>query len=953
MTEARFQRLSAELDRLFELSPSARAERLAAIRADDTSLADDLERLIAADERSGVLDAGVVRASPTLMAQLAAEPDAAAGAAAGKHIGHYRLIERIGSGGMGEVWRGERSDGEFEQQVAIKLIRPLIDSPHLRERFARERRILARLDHANIARLLDGGVSDDGTPWYAMEFVRGIDIVSHCERQALDVRARVELLLQVCDAVAHAQSLLVVHRDLKPSNILVDAEGRARVLDFGIARLLDESIDVQLTGTGVRMFSPAYAAPEQIRGGAVGTATDVYGLGAVLYELLTGAAPHPRRSSAPDRLLAGLEQESAPRPGDLLRERSASISDPGSARRTRGLTADLDTVVATALQPDAARRYSGAAQLGDDLRRWLDGRPIAAQPDTAGYRMRKFVARHRIAVGSASAVLLALIAGLGLALWQASVAREQAQRAQEQTRRALRVKEFLVSLFAESEGMARPKNTPRTPLAMIEDGIASASRDLVDDRSLQDSVLGDLLDIKVNLGAGAASLEPLDRLIEYRRTQFGSSDPRVAEALATKINALFQLGRFPDAEPLIDEAIAIHTRAYGADHLEVTNMQNRMVRVRVAQTRMDDALALMREVVRKTEAGLGAAHPELGMRLGNLATVLLRQQQFVEARAALERSLAILEAARGPNHPMLAFPLNTLGDLQRDAHELSAALTTYRRSAGILRIAMGAEHPRYAVALNRIGDVQRRLRDFPAAAGSLEQARVIQEQGSYAEVGDTYARLGDLAIDRNQPALAETWYRKAHQAQLSTQGERSKLTWTRLGQLFNALVDQGRYDEARTLRDQITEGLRALGKGSETDVALSRFIAGLLERNAGNLDRAVELTTSAHAELSTLIPATDRRHLPLRIQLALTLALRGSAPDRAMVESLAAQIEAPASDYEPTTRASYLLLQAVRAPPGDLRDRHLGELDAMLSTIGSDGNWLRDQHARLQSRGRE
>jgi tetratricopeptide (TPR) repeat protein/tRNA A-37 threonylcarbamoyl transferase component Bud32 len=726
MSDPQFGRLSRELDALFELSGPARAARLAALRAEDAPFADEVERILAADAESGVLDAGIARAAPTVMSRLAvAGSDGRALAAeAGRRIDHYRLVERVGSGGMGEVWRGERID-DFEQQVAIKLIRPLLDSPQLRERFARERRILARLDHPNIARLLDGGVTDEGIPWYAMEFVRGKDLVRHAQDETLDVRARVGLLLQVCDAVAHAHTQLVVHRDLKPSNVMVDADGRARVLDFGIARLLDDGAEIQLTGTGVRVFSPAYAAPEQIRGDAVGTSADVFALGAVLFELLTGQVPHPQRTASPDRLLAGLQSETAPQASQAQRRNSAVASSQGS-RQTGALDSDIDTIVATALQPDPARRYAGAAQLAEDLRRWLDGRPISARPDTAGYRMRKFVARHRLAVGSASGVLLALIAGFGTALWQANVARAQAERATAEAAKATAIKDFLLASFntAQIGEKTGADGASTTVLQLIDHSGTS----LLENESLAPEVrlelltaLGELQRIN-GLGAQAERLQL--KALEISRAHFGARSEKYAYALVEHATNLSQLARYEESNRIFDESIALMEEA-GQQHTESYPFALWMRGVNAyREDRLDEALVLFE----RAEAACRTHRPTDGTHAMSLqwqANVHQLRDGFEAAEAALHRSLALAAASDRPEQGESLARLY-LGDLETRRGRYAEATSEYERAQDLMRqIDAGGRNPDLAVLLSNLARARHEIGQHAAALSDAQAALEI------------------------------------------------------------------------------------------------------------------------------------------------------------------------------------------------------------------------------------
>ncbi len=420
----RWPELEPLLDQALDLPRAARAAFVDTACQGDPDLRRRLQALLEADDSTGgLLDAPVSVVAADLLESSSPLPPPV-------RLGAYRIVKEIGHGGMGTVFLGERDDGAFEQQVALKVVRGVAAHESLMSRFLTERRIQARLAHPNIARLLDGGSTDTGEPWFAMEYVDGEPITTWCERHGLDVGARVRLFLEVCEAVRYAHARHIVHRDLKPSNLLVTEDGQPKLLDFGIARLVEPGAqaDAGDTRTGMWAMTPEYAAPEQVRGEAATPATDVYGLGAVLYELLTGERVHrfERRTPAEfERVVCGVE----PAP-------------PGSVARRIGRTvdADLETIVLKALQKDPSRRYATAGLLLDDLQRREAGLPIRARPDSPWYRTRKFMARHRTAVLAATAVMVALAGGLLATARQARIAREEAGRATAS-------RDFLLGLF--------------------------------------------------------------------------------------------------------------------------------------------------------------------------------------------------------------------------------------------------------------------------------------------------------------------------------------------------------------------------------------------------------------------------------------------------------------------------------------------------------------------------
>ncbi len=359
---------------------------------------------------------------------------AAAATAAPTAFGVHRVVRSIGAGGMGEVWLAERSDGEFEQRVAVKQL--AYPTPGLLQRFRQERQILARLEHPNIARLIDGGLDANGVPYLAMEYVEGVPITDYAREHALGVADRVRLLVRVCDAVHYAHRNLVVHRDLKPSNIFVLADGTPKLLDFGIAKVLSAT-EAEATQTAARLLTPDYAAPEQFTGAAITTATDVYALGVVLYELLTGTRPHRAWRGDPASIVATLASDPPPPSAAVDRE-----SADARARR-RLLRGDLDRIVMTAIAKEPARRYTSAEALAADLQRYLDGLPVVARGDAALYRVGKFVKRNRFAVAAAVLVVATGIAATAISL-------REARRANAQAARAQAARQFLVGVFEQA-----------------------------------------------------------------------------------------------------------------------------------------------------------------------------------------------------------------------------------------------------------------------------------------------------------------------------------------------------------------------------------------------------------------------------------------------------------------------------------------------------------------------
>ncbi|MGH2609391.1 MAG: serine/threonine-protein kinase, partial [Tepidiformaceae bacterium] len=499
MDPDRVRRIQELFSQALEREPAERASFLALLRSQEPKLADEVESLLAADLE---VDSFLERPPGDVLAVLEKlQP----GLKPGDRIDRYAILRLLGRGGMGRVYLAERADAQYEKQVAIKVVPPGLDTEEILKRFRRERQILANLEHPNIASLLDGGTTSDGRPYLVLEYVEGEPIHRYCDRGRVPIDGRLRLFRTVCAAVQYAHQNLVVHRDLKPSNILVTAAGVPKLLDFGIAKILesgDDSGSTTATRTGLRPMSPEYASPEQVRGGAITTATDVYSLGLVLYELLTG-----RRAQALESLsLAELERavlEREPERPSIAVGRSqaharsaarataeavaaARASSPEGLRRK--LIGDLDTIVMNALQKEAERRYTSVEALSQDIQRHLDGFPVRAHPETLSYRTAKFVRRHTVGVAAGALLTLTLAAGMTGILWQARRAAQERDRARTEAQKAETIAGFLTDLFRASDPNAALGDTVSVQF-ILERGHSRISTTLKDQPEVRATML--------------------------------------------------------------------------------------------------------------------------------------------------------------------------------------------------------------------------------------------------------------------------------------------------------------------------------------------------------------------------------------------------------------------------------------------------------------------------------
>ena len=866
----RLARALALFDELADLDASALALRLQTIRESDALLAQEVEKMLAADAgESGVIDRGLQPLASTLAA--AAGQDAVADAAEGRRIGPFSLSHLLGRGGMGEVWLARRVDGDFSQDVALKLCRRGLAGDEMLRRFVQERRILADLSHPGIARFIDGGVGESGAPWFAMEYVVGLTLTEFARQRHLDVRQRVALLAEVAETVAYAQAHLVVHRDLKPSNILVDADGRVRLLDFGIAKLLQEDRDAGETATGMRAMSPSYAAPEQILGEPVSTATDVFALGVVLYELLTGALPHERAGTTLEILADSVRHEMPPKPSAHLRPAAADagavlgIAEGAMARFTRAVSGELDIIVLTALRREPERRYASAAELASDLRRWLDGRPVAAQADTAAYRIRKFVGRNRIAVGSAAGILLALIVGFGTALWQADVAREAARRADAEAESSERIADFALTMVREQYAYGRNTAEPRSPAQMLEASVDAARLSLKDDDQARAVILGKLGELQAVVDSPARAEPAVTEAMQLTRSIHGDGAGQTADILISLATVKEQGDQLGEAEALLREALPIYLGLPGYERAEVMT-RSRLASILRRTGRVDEAIVELEAARKGAVIAYGAEHPstiELG---GNGAILLEQMDRLAQAEAGYRSTVAAYERI-DKDFPRLANPLFNLGLLLGRTGHYEEAGRLMQRALDIAERQLGAADPhravmaiRYAEFLRRIGETESALAHCDSIGEAL-QSRPAQK-----------SRLLRLRAQllADQRRFDEAW-RVFAEARSTLQRADGDIKGTRAAlelALAEAAMSAGRWDAASAAAQAAHAQLDGdASVPSDSRIELMRIDARLALRG-GDAQRAVELLATANETLAAITGAETVEVARLESELA-------------------------------------------------------------------------------------
>ncbi len=914
MDAERWQRLSPLLDALIELDADARRARLDTLREEDPALAAELEALLALEDDNEDFLAEPLVAPPPM-----AKPDTL--------IGPYKLDRLLGEGGMGQVWLARRADGLYQRRVALKLLRPGLADPNLRQRFTRERQILARLGHPHIARLLDAGISTDNQPYLALEYVEGEAITDWCRSRDLGIEARIQLFLQVCEAVSHAHANLIVHRDLKPSNILVTPLDEVRLLDFGIAKLLDgPEPGRDNTRTEVRAFTLHYAAPEQIRGEPVTTMTDVYSLGVVLYELLAETKPYrlKRQTDAEWEeaiLIADPQRPSA----NLQREADSDPSRTAALRRrAKQIAGDLDNIALKALSKRPEHRYPSVEAMALDLHRYLEGKPVLARPQSVAYRTHKFVHRHRWALATTVLILVVLTTALGLVTWQARQAVREASRAQA-------LQDFVTGLFEQAGGRGTPG--PLDVRKLLEAGEQRGNSELLRQPLARAELFGVIA-----------------------RARLGLGDYREAERLLKTQNAIL-LG--------LEDAPESLRLASASDYGRTLRLLDRA----------QDCVERMQPL----EAGARRQQRQLPVQVADFYSELGRcQRQLNRPKVARLLFMRSLEVRRNTLEDIAGVVenLTDLADLDSDAGNTEPALEGYRNALAQLRASVGIRH---TLAI----DLQRRLCDLERASGQLG----IAERDCYDALtlaldlhGDEHPasvdarrQLAAIHVDQGRFREAEIAFRDSHRWLVARLGRQHEdvarndnslgiIAWERgdidsalrhldralgvlrrdpasamyQGVLFNkamVLHDAGRDQAALPLLLE-AKRLRVASLG-ETHPRV-----GDTDRMIGEVQAALGRDAAAHRSLTNAVKLTRARYgvvHPHTRRAELSLALfdlaHNDPPPQALIDQLDVLSQLPKSDPE-LRKIAWLASTAIALQR--CREPDLGDGPAMLDAIAAE-----------------
>lgn len=770
-------------------------------------------------------------------------------------IGPYRLIRTLSTGGMGQVYLAVRDDEQFERFVALKVIREELVTEDLLARFFEERQILASLNHPNIARLFDGGTTENGIPWFAMEYIEGQPITQYCELKDVSIEQKIDLFLTVCEAVQYAHQNLVIHRDLKPANILITAEGAPKLLDFGIAKLMDLDHKGEVNKEHTRIMTPEYASPEQLRRESISTVSDVYSLGVLLYELLTGRLPYDFKERTPETIQETVCQETPPSPSQLL---------------GKELDKDLGSIVMKALEKDPSERYGSVEQLSEDLRRYLKGLPVLAYEGSLLYRSGKFIRRNRWGVAVAASVLLLVLTFSVITLVQSRTIQARAVEAEEQRDRAEQVSSFLTELF-ESADPSEAKNKSLTAVELLHRGTERVETKLSDQPELQSNLYLVISDVYESLGMYDKGLDLSRKAFALQKKIYSSPHPETARSLNSMGWLYRQKGNYEKADSNLTAALAMRQELYGRYHLDVARSLNDLAVLKQSQGEYNATDTLLAEAIKIRKTQLGEQHESVAVALSNYAALKWRMGDLSAAEKRMQEALDIFLESVGEKDMRVAVAMTNLAAIRLTQKNVTGVENLYKKALDIRLQLLGEEHPDVASSYAHLGNFLRATRKYEEAEKFLLNAYKIRKKingEEHVKTVENLSLLGKLYEDMQNYDEAQYFYIDAieHFKKLFPEGHaRTAEALHSLGDLY---MQTGKFNEAeQPLREAMNIRADIFGN-SDIRTLNSMIKLGVCLSEIGNFYESRSLLTSG----LQLISQTDNDHMELSTLAKETLA---------------------------------------------------------------------------------
>jgi serine/threonine protein kinase/predicted negative regulator of RcsB-dependent stress response len=853
------------------LAPERRLEFVLNTCEDDATLRTELMSLV------------LPRSDDDALEDCATRVDANAGFAEtelppGHVVGRYRIERLIGRGGMGSVYLAQRADREFEQRVAIKVVTEGLLSSRVIARLRGERQILANLNHPNIARLLDGGATHDGTPFLAMEYVEGEPIDRYCATRALSVRQKLQLFLQVCSAVQYAHTQLVIHRDLKPSNILVTPDGVPKLLDFGIAKLLDPNaptLAVDLTRIHERVMSPEYASPEQVRGDAVGTPSDVYALGVLLYQLLTGRKPHRLAGQSLQELEREILEKTPPSPSAALRTARPGEDEQANRTLAKALQGDLDTIVMTAMHKEIPLRYATVSALADDIARHLDNRPIAARPDHWTYLARKYWRRNRWSVSSVAAALLIVVAMTIVYTWQLMNERDTAER---ERLTATRVSQFMTEVFRVANPSESRGNT--VPVREILDSaVERIDKDLKDQPRVRVKLLQNMAQAYIGIGLWQSAESLLLDSVAQARTSLGSHALELADSLDALAQVQTRTGNFDGARSALEESLEIRRRkGEQPDRATVLTLlalaYNQASRglFDIALQTLNEAQALATPLFNSDAALMGEVHASFGK-------VYADSSRYAQAEQSLRTALPLLQGAIEQGLDRHAESALALSVVLLQQNKTAEAAELLKQQIVQFERVFGADHPLVGDTWNALGIAYCESGDYAPCGDAFRNSADIERRQSTEPTLRLMVRqmnLGSAYHDAGRLSDAIEALKQAEQTAISLNGERDTNLLPIYYELAGSLRDAGDVAGAERLLVAAQPILASVAHENDRLKTLVEIERGRVLFAQGKIDDSVR---QLQAAVASIAPEETRQQASARLALGKALLAKGECAD--------------------------------------------------------------------------
>lgn len=779
-----WERMQTVFDDAVSLPEAARDEFVRIACGADHALAADVLAMLRHDSTgSGLLDRGL---ADFARKGLAPEPPIA------KEFGPYKLIRILGEGGMGVVYLAEREDLHF--QVAVKVLRDASLSPMRRERFAFEQRTLAQLNHPSIARLYDAAILPDGTPYFVMEYVEGTPLTQYCRENNCSIRRKLQLFRSVCEAVQYAHSHAVIHRDLKPSNVLVKSDGSVRLLDFGIAKQLETlDLDIDQTMTGLRLMTPAYASPEQIRGGRIGVSTDVYSLGVILFELLAGEFPFDLSNLTPAEAATVIVEHDPGKPSAAARQAGRGLNSREISKRT---WADLDVLCLTALHKDIRRRYPSVEALIRDIDHYLAGEPLDARPDALSYRASKFVRRNR---GPVTAAALAFTVLVTMAVFFTLRLAKARDAALSEAARTQRIQQFMTNLFQGGDPEAGPNDNLKV-VTLLERGVRQA-RSLEAEPAVQAELYETLGTLYENLGRFDQANSLLSSSLAERKSLFGLESPESAESLIALGLLRDDQAELAEAERLVRQGLAIDRRKLPPNHPAITKATTALGKVLEDRGSYSAAIQILNEAVR-LQSGGNRTTPELAASLYELANCQFYAGHYDTAESLNQHLLPMSRQLYGERHPRVADVLINLGAIRHDLGRYREAEQFERKALDIVQTWYGKENPATASDLTMLARTLVFEDRYDEATTLLQQSLAIKER-VYGEIHPSVAsslnELGNTAVRQGRYDAAQKYFARMLNIYHTIYGEHHYLVGIATSNLAGAYAGEKDWARAEAL----------------------------------------------------------------------------------------------------------------------------------------------------------